>query len=80
MATLCITNTIAEARDNQTHLVVVILDVEKAFDIVHRYILKIKLNHAGIKRKLWLLIDDLYDEERVWSGKAYSGNIRYCRE
>ncbi len=61
MATLCITKTIAEARDNHTPLMVATLDIEKAFDVVDHDILRIKLNSAGIRGKLWLLIDDLHD-------------------
>ena len=36
------------------------LDVEKAFDVVDHDVLRLKLNAAGVKGKLWLLIDDLH--------------------
>ena len=71
MASLVITESLAECRETRKDLYVCSLDARKAFDIVPHDLLKFKLYHTPLRRSLWLLVDDLYTEnyEAVrWQG------------
>ena len=71
MASLFITETIAEARYLKLPLYVASLDARKAFDVVNHCRLKAKLFHSPISRNMWCLLDDLYvgTKENVrWNG------------
>ena len=74
MASLSLTECIAEAKDNGTDLFVASLDARKAFDVVSHPILKRKLYTAGIKGRLWRVIDDLHSgaSETVRVAGGYS--------
>ncbi len=67
MASLCLTECIAEAKDTKSGLHIATLDACRAFDVVSHETLKRKLYSAGISGKLWCIIDDLHHEatERV---------------
>ena len=60
MATLIITETIAEARSLRKPLYIATLDARKAFDVVSHTKLKNKLFHSQLSKPLWRIIDDLY--------------------
>ena len=72
MATLCLTEAAATAKDNKHDLYVATLDAQKAFDVVSHELLKLKLFHAGVNGNSWALIDDLYTgckEVVRWKGQ-----------
>lgn len=72
MATLCLTEAIAHAKDSKLPLFVASLDAQKAFDVVHHNTLKARLHYTGIRGHTWSLIDSLYTEgEEVvkWKGE-----------
>ena len=60
MASLLITEAIAEARETKTPLYINTLDARKAFDVVCQDKLRMKIFHTDVKRPLWQLIDDMY--------------------
>ena len=60
MASLVITEAIADAREARKQLFIASLDARKAFDVVNQSILKSKLFQTSVKRPLWAMIDDLY--------------------
>ena len=62
MASLVITETIAEAKYMKILLYVASLDARKAFDVVNHYRLKTKLYNTQTLASLWTLIDDLYQK------------------
>ena len=62
MATLCLTEVIANAKDLKEPLYVATLDAQKAFDVVCHDKLKLKLFHAGVRNTNWLMIDSLYTD------------------
>lgn len=71
MATLCVTEATAYARDNDLNMIVATLDAQKAFDMVNQVKLKLKLFRRNIQGKVWCVIDDMYSgcQERVkWKG------------
>ena len=71
MATLCLTEAAAEAKDTGHHLYVATLDAQKAFDVVSHNLLKMKLHHSGVQGINWTLIDNLYSgctEMVRWKG------------
>ena len=74
MASLVITEAIAEARATRTPLYVASLDAKKAFDVVDHDRLRIKLFNTGINRRIWSIIDDLYvgGQEVIRIGGAHS--------
>ncbi len=71
MASLVLSESLAEARFLKTDLFIASLDARKAFDVVCHPILKLKLYQTNIKRSLWLIIDDLYTDGKEvirWKG------------
>ena len=71
MASLLITEAIAEARDCKLPLYVASLDARKAFDVVNQQLLKKKLNNLGLSNGLWQIVDSMYlDSQEVirWEG------------
>ncbi len=60
MASLVVTEAIAESRESKTQLFIASLDARKAFDVVSQPILKMKLLKTRLKTPLWAIIDDLY--------------------
>ena len=62
MASLVITETVAEAKYMKIPLYVASLDARKAFDVVNHYRLKTKLYNTQTLASLWTLIDDLYQK------------------
>ena len=74
MASLTITEAIADARVTKSPLYIASLDAKKAFDVVDHYLLKIKLFDTSIKRRIWEGVDDLYvgGEEAVRLNGAFS--------
>lgn len=60
MASLMVTEAIAESKDCGQGLYICSVDARKAFDVVYHPKLKHKLFTSGINRSLWLLIDDMY--------------------
>ena len=75
MATLLVTEAIAEAKANRTPLYIAALDARKAFDVVNHQVLKTKLYNSPICGLLWNMIDDLYtggNEVIRWNGKYSS--------
>ena len=72
MATVCLTEAIANAKDSRQPLYVATLDAQKAFDVVRHEELKRKLYHAGVNGTNWLMIDSLYTDCREvvrWQGQ-----------
>ena len=72
MATLCLNETIAEAKKDKQPLYVTTLDAQKAFDVVNHSKLKQKLFLDGIRGHSWALIDNLYhdiQEHVSWKGQ-----------
>jgi hypothetical protein len=59
---LLITESINEAKDNHETLILITLDVEKAFDVVDHIHLYWKIYHQDITGSPWLLIQELYRE------------------
>ena len=80
MASVLITEAIAESRSMKSCLYIASLDARKAFDVVSHPILMSKLFQTPVHRSLWALIDDMYvgSQECVrWRGidsKTYSVN------
>jgi hypothetical protein len=74
MATLCLNEAIATAKQNKKELFITTLDAQKAFDVVNHNKLKQKLHTNGIVGQPWLLIDSLYSnvKERVRWKMQYS--------
>jgi hypothetical protein len=71
MASLCLTEAIADAKKEKKELFVAALDAQKAFDVVNHEKLKFKLYCAGVKGTTWRLLDNLYcgiSEEVRWCG------------
>ena len=71
MATLCLTENIAHAKDTNKDLWITTLDAQKAFDVVRHSTLKFKIHQRGTKGRLWRVIDDLYTnckETTLWAG------------
>ena len=71
MATLCLSEAAAHARDTKQQPYVTTLDAVKAFDVVNHNLLKQKLHHSGIRGQLWSMLDDLYlgcTESVKWRG------------
>ena len=72
MASLIITEALAEAHDTMTELYACSLDARKAFDVVYHPLLKLKLFKTGIPPNAWGVIDQLYSdctEQIRWSNK-----------
>ena len=72
MATVCLTEALAESQATGKSLYVATLDAQKAFDVVDQAAMKTKLFYTGIKGNTWTMIDTLYDgvQEMVrWKGK-----------
>ena len=72
MATLIVTEAVAEAKANKTPLYIATLDARKAFDVVNHEIIKTKLYNTSINPRLWSVIDDLYvggNEVIRWNGQ-----------
>ena len=72
MASLIITEAIAEARERRETLVSASLDARKAFDVVNHYKLKAKLFNTKLKKPIWSIVDDLYvggSEVFRWKGE-----------
>ncbi len=75
VTSLCLTEAIAQAYDTKSGLVVSCLDAQKAFDVVNHDILRLRINSASIRGKMWLLIDDLHQNAQEvvrWRG-IFSG-------
>ena len=71
MASLVITEALAEAKRTKSTLIVATLDARKAFDVVNHELLKSKLFTTNLKRPLWTLVDDMYmggNEVIRWKG------------
>ena len=71
MATLILTEALAEATLNKQNLFVCTLDARKAFDVVSHATLKHKLYHTDIRRASWSVIDALYTNSKEcikWRG------------
>ena len=62
MASLLVTEAIAESKEMRTSLVISSLDARKAFDIVSHDKLKFKLYNTPICRSHWRLIDSIYSD------------------
>ena len=62
MATLLLTESIAESRINHLPLFIASLDARKAFDVVNHSKLKTKVFFSSLRRPLWSIIDDLYTD------------------
>ena len=60
MASLVITESLAEAKGTKSTLIVATLDARKAFDVVNHELLKWKMFMTNLKRPLWTLVDDMY--------------------
>ena len=60
MCSLIISEASSESRATKTPLGTAAEDARKAFDVVHQNILKKKLYHADVPKKIWRLVDDLY--------------------
>ncbi|MES9879590.1 MAG: reverse transcriptase family protein [Sedimenticola sp.] len=58
-AALLVSESLNEAKDNKQTCALATLDAEKAFDTVWHQGLAVKLYHAGIEGKLWLLLRDM---------------------
>jgi hypothetical protein len=74
MASLCLTETAATAKDNGSKLYVATLDAQKAFDVVNHDILRTRLHLNGTQGQGWTLIDNLHNgcvEKVKWKG-SYS--------
>ncbi len=72
MASLCLAEALAVAKDTKKNLYVTTLDASKAFDVVDHGILKVKVFNTGIGGQLWKVIDNLYEDcsEVVrWNGE-----------
>ncbi len=71
MASLIITEAVAEAKGSKQQLYIASLDARKAFDVVSQPLLLSKLFHSQLDKTLWSLIDNMYtgSEECVrWRG------------
>ena len=71
MASLVITEGLAEAKHTKSTLITATLDARKAFDVVNHELLKSKLFTTNLKRTLWTLVDDMYmggNEVIHWKG------------
>jgi hypothetical protein len=71
MASLIITEAVAEAREQKKELFICSIDARKAFDIVPQPLLKFKLYNTQVRKPLWTLIDDLYTDNKEvirWKG------------
>ena len=60
MCSLIISEASSESRATKVPLGTAAEDARKAFDVVDHNLLKIKLYHAEVPKKVWSLIDDLY--------------------
>ena len=72
MASLLVTEAIAETRETKEQLYICSLDARKAFDVVSHQRLKLKMFHTPMRRSLWCIIDDLYSsspEAVRWLGQ-----------
>ena len=72
MASLIITEAIADSRKSKRPLVITSLDARKAFDVVNHYQLKVKLFNSNINPKWWEIIDNLYVDSNEcvrWKGQ-----------
>ena len=64
LASLLITEAVAECKQKREDLYIVSFDARKAFDVVSHQILKSKLFLTPVNRTVWKLIDDLYISPR----------------
>ena len=62
MASLLITETIAESKAQKKPLFIASLDARKAFDVVNQCTLKKKCYQSDMNRQMWCIIDSLYSE------------------
>ena len=72
MASLIITESIAEARSKKQELNVASLDARKAFDVVSHPILMKKLYDMGISSPIWGTINSIYNDSVEvirWAGR-----------
>ena len=72
MASLLITEAIADAKTSRTPLHVATLDARKAFDVVNHDLLMRKLYLLGLGEGCWSLIDNMYADSREairWKGE-----------
>ena len=72
MASLIITESIAEARSKKQELYVASLDARKAFDVVSHPIVMKKLYDMGISSPIWGTINSIYNESVEvirWAGR-----------
>ena len=60
MASLIITEAIAEAKATRSPLYLISIDARKAFDVVDHFILRKKLFHSGLDSQMWTLADNMY--------------------
>ena len=75
MASLVITEALAEAKRTKSMLIAATLGARKSFDVVNHELLKSKLFTTNLKRPLWTLVDYMYmggNEVIRWKG-MYSG-------
>ncbi|XP_064638324.1 uncharacterized protein LOC135494338 [Lineus longissimus] len=72
MASLLVTEAIAETKEKKQDLLICSLDARKAFDVVSHSRLKLKMFGTPMKKFLWCLIDDLYDSS--------TEVVRWCGE
>ena len=71
MASLLITEAVAEAHHRSTPVYIATLDARKAFDVVCHRILKMKLYETDISSGLWMILDNLYTDSQEcvrWRG------------
>ena len=81
MASLCLTEALASAKEEKQQLYVASLDVQKAFDVVSQEKLKIKLHMENLPSTTWSLVDNIYEniEESVrWKG-SYSQTFEVAK-
>ena len=71
VAAFCLTESIIEAAETMSNLIIVSLDTKKAFDLVHHDILRFKLYAKNIHPRLWNIFDSLLNnqtEKAKWGG------------
>jgi hypothetical protein len=79
MATLLITEALAEARDTKREVYVCSLDARKAFDVVQHATLLFKLFHTNISHATWATIDSIYTDVQEcirWHGDSDTYMVR----
>ena len=79
MATLLISEALAEAEDTNKEVYVCSLDAKKAFDVVQHAMLMFKLYHTDVSLATWAVIDSIYTDVQEcirWHGDSDSYSVR----